>query len=82
MSDLQDALRRIPEDWNGSPEWRKPVLVLRAAARRVANLPDTDTMRRTIISAGIELQKQERNITWPEWANELLAALGITENTE
>ena len=37
-TELQDALRRIPEDWNGGlPETREPVLVLRKAARRVAS---------------------------------------------
>lgn len=36
--ELQAALRRIPEDWNGSVTWREPVLVLRKAARRWANI--------------------------------------------
>ena len=39
MDELQDALTRIPEDWNGSVTWRKPVLVLRKVAWQVAN-PD------------------------------------------
>ncbi len=34
MDELTQALARIPEDWNGSPQWRESVLVLRDAARR------------------------------------------------
>ena len=80
MSNLQRAIRKVETaiDSAITPAgiYIEPVL---EAARKYAN-PDIDTMRRTVIVAGIELQNQERNITWPEWANELLAALGVTED--
>ena len=77
MSDLQDALNQHAEDelHMRLDQWETIV----EAARKYAN-PDIDTMRRTVIVAGIELQNQERNITWSEWANELLAALSVTED--
>ncbi len=77
-SELQADLDRWDDPLN--PRSKAQTARIVEAARKVAN-PDIDTMRRTIISAGIELQNQERNITWPEWANELLTALGITEDT-
>ena len=80
-SELKAALDLLEDDKYRPPEITKARLIVFRAARKVANI-DIDTMRRTIISAGIELQKQERNITWSEWANELLTALGITEDTE
>ncbi len=80
-SELQAALDRwMEQGLDCDPTTNEVWMVARLAeaARKVANL-DIDTMRRTIISAGIELQNQERNITWPEWADELLVALGVTE---
>ena len=78
-SELQNAIQRV-ESRHAKYPWvyHNDDFKVWEAARKVAN-PDIDTMRRTIISAGIELQNQERNITWPEWAVELLVALGVTE---
>ena len=87
MSDLRQALnrfivgRRAPEI---SVEMNDDLELIFKAARKQADLEDrinSGEARHTITRAGLELQRQELNITWPEWADKLVAALGLTDGT-
>lgn len=79
MSELDDALKQIPKDWNGNdPSYRESILVLRKAARRVAN-PDEMVKR--------AMRKAEQ-MGWPDQMDIeeveqsvrglIFAALGVT----
>jgi len=77
-TELQNALKHIPEDWNGGdPLWRESILVLRKTAKRVAN---------GIGKAAIELIDSDGNHQWvvtvivdgPGDFTVLSPALGIT----
>ncbi len=81
MNELTDALNSIPEDWNGAPMWRKPVLVLLDAARKVAN-PDYEAAINTFWAHATDLLAPTVYSTGIDRAVELAVktALGITED--
>ncbi len=83
MNDLQDALKRIPADWNGGdPTWRESILVLRKAARRVAN-PDIEAAASERHRNGrpkcYEGPKEDGCYCWITTRKAVNLALGVTE---
>ena len=83
MSELDDALKQIPEDWNGNdPSYRESILILRKTARRVANVDE-------MIERAMRKAEQ---MGWPDQMDVeeveqsvrglVLAALGIKGDTD